>query len=121
MVTNNFLLAGGDGYSVFTRGRNQVDTGFILADVVEEYVAANSPLNPTVDGRIAVGAAPATTPAQPTAPTPATLPNTGGALTPLAWLAGLGAAALAGGAALQRSAAESPEKEEVDTDVEAVR
>ncbi|MGQ9526624.1 5'-nucleotidase C-terminal domain-containing protein [Chloroflexus sp.] len=120
VVTNNFLLAGGDGYSVFTRGRNQVDTGFILADVVEEYIAANSPLNPAVDGRIAVGAAPVTTPAQPTTPTPATLPNTGGALAPLAWLAGLGAAALAGGAALQRSAAESHEKEAADADVETV-
>lgn len=123
VVTNNFMLTGGDGYSVFTRGRNQVDTGFILADVVEEYIAANSPVNPAVDGRIAVGAAPATTPAQPATPaqpTPATLPNTGGALTPLAWLAGLGAAALAGGAALQRSAvaeeAETAETELVEVE-----
>ncbi len=109
VVTNNFMLTGGDGYSVFTRGRNQVDTGFILADVVEEYIAANSPVDPVVDGRIAVGAAPAVTPvvpAQPAVPTPATLPATGGVLPPLAWLAGLGAAALAGGAALRRSAAE---------------
>lgn len=122
VVTNNFMLTGGDGYSVFTRGRNQVDTGFILADVVEEYIAANSPVNPPVDGRIAVGAAPAqpATPAQPAAPAqpvPATLPNTGGTLAPLAWLAGLGAAALAGGAALQRSAAVTEEQEAAQTEV----
>lgn len=122
VVTNNFMLTGGDGYSVFTRGRNQVDTGFILADVVEEYIAVNSPVNPAVDGRIAVGAAPATTPVQPATPaqpTPATLPNTGGALTPLAWLAGLGAAALAGGAALQRSAV-AEEAETAATEVAEV-
>ncbi len=122
VVTNNFMLTGGDGYSVFTRGRNQVDTGFILADVVEEYIAANSPVNPAVDGRIAIGAAPVTTPAQPETPAqpvPATLPNTGGALTPLAWLAGLGAAALAGGAALQRSAV-AEEAETAETEVAAV-
>ncbi|WP_322513700.1 5'-nucleotidase C-terminal domain-containing protein [Chloroflexus sp.] len=122
VVTNNFMLTGGDGYSVFTRGRNQVDTGFILADVVEEYIAANSPVNPPVDGRIAVGAAPVqpATPAQPAAPAqpvPATLPNTGGTLAPLAWLAGLGAAALAGGAALQRSAAVTEEQEPAQTEV----
>lgn len=116
VVTNNFMLTGGDGYSVFTRGRNQVDTGFILSDVVEEYIAANSPVNPVVDGRIAIGAAPATTPAQPSVPTPATLPATGGALTPLAWLAGLGAAALAGGAALQRTASHSPAEESNPTE-----
>lgn len=121
VVTNNFMLTGGDGYSVFTRGRNQVDTGFILADVMEEYIAANSPVNPPVDGRIAVGAAPAVTPTQPEAPAqpvpvPATLPNTSGTLTPLAWLAGLGAAALAGGAALQRSAV-TEEAETVETEV----
>ncbi|WP_298407370.1 5'-nucleotidase C-terminal domain-containing protein [uncultured Chloroflexus sp.] len=124
VVTNNFMLTGGDGYSVFTRGRNQVDTGFILADVVEEYIAANSPVNPPVDGRIAVGAAPAVTPTQPEAPAqpvpvPATLPNTGGTLTPLAWLAGLGAAALASGAALQRSAV-AEEAETVETEVAEV-
>jgi 5'-nucleotidase len=116
VVTNNFMLTGGDGYSVFTRGRNQVDTGFILSDVVEEYIAANSPVNPVVDGRIAIGAAPATPPAQPTVPTPATLPNTGGALAPLAWLAGLGVAALAGGAALQRTASHSPAEESNPTE-----
>ncbi len=120
VVTNNFMLTGGDGYSVFTRGRNQVDTGFILADVVEEYIAANSPVNPAVDGRIAVGAAPETAPAQPTVPVPATLPATGGALTPLAWLAGLGVAALAGGAALQRTAARAEESSTEEAEVVTV-
>jgi 5'-nucleotidase / UDP-sugar diphosphatase len=56
VVTNNFMLTGGDGYSAFTRGSGGYDSGFILADVVEEFIAANSPLDYQVDGRIAEGA-----------------------------------------------------------------
>lgn len=54
VVTNNFMLTGGDGYSVFTQGKNGVDTGYILADEVQNYIAANSPVNATVEGRIIV-------------------------------------------------------------------
>jgi len=52
VVTNSFMLNGGDGYSVFTQGKNKIDTGFLQSDVVIEYIAAKSPLNLQVEGRI---------------------------------------------------------------------
>lgn len=53
VVTNNFQLVGGDGYFVFTTagdradpsvggGTNQFDTKLVLADVVQDYIVANS-------------------------------------------------------------------------------
>lgn len=44
VVTNNFLLTGGDGYVSFREGQNRVDTGFIMADIVADYIRANSPI-----------------------------------------------------------------------------
>jgi 5'-nucleotidase len=44
VATNNFMLAGGDGYASFTQGTDKVDTGFIMADVVADYIGANSPI-----------------------------------------------------------------------------
>lgn len=65
MVTNSFLLAGGDGYRVFTSagdaadpsvggGRNQVNTFLIDADVVQEYIEPrpSRTINPRLEGRI---------------------------------------------------------------------
>lgn len=54
VATNNFMLTGGDGYASFTQGQDKVDTGFIMADIVQDYIAANSPIsNSTVKlGRI---------------------------------------------------------------------
>ncbi|NNJ09134.1 multifunctional 2',3'-cyclic-nucleotide 2'-phosphodiesterase/5'-nucleotidase/3'-nucleotidase [Chloroflexales bacterium ZM16-3] len=119
VVTNNFMLTGGDGYTAFAQGANPLDTGLILADVVQDYIAANSPVSPAVDGRIAVGAgsgAGATAPAPSTPATvPATLPNTSaGLLEPLGMLASLGASALAGGLALRRRAARIEQPESVE-------
>ncbi|MCX8087591.1 MAG: 5'-nucleotidase C-terminal domain-containing protein, partial [Rhodocyclaceae bacterium] len=67
VVTNSFMLTGGDGYSVFTSrgdladpsvggGRNQFNTFLIDADVVQEYIEAqpNRTVNPRVDGRLTV-------------------------------------------------------------------
>jgi 5'-nucleotidase/UDP-sugar diphosphatase len=67
VVTNGFMLGGGDGYLVFTPtgdpadpsvggGTNQVDTKLIDADVVQEYVEAqpNKTVNPKVEGRIVI-------------------------------------------------------------------
>jgi 5'-nucleotidase len=118
IVTNNFMLGGGDGYSAFRQGRNGLDAGFILADVVADYITANSPVNVDVDGRIntttqpvilpaPIDPEPAPAPAPEPAPVPApeipiSLPNTGAPLAPLGWLASLGASALAGGIALRR-------------------
>lgn len=41
VVTNNFMLTGGDGYAAFTPaggGSHQLDTGLIMADVVQAYI-----------------------------------------------------------------------------------
>ncbi|MEK1893144.1 MAG: 5'-nucleotidase C-terminal domain-containing protein [Rhizobium sp.] len=101
VVTNNFMRAGGDGYSIFeTAGKNAYDFGPDLADVTAEYLAAHSPYKPYTDGRVTevaasrteapataeaapaapaspAASAPATAPAAPTAEAPAALaPNT---------------------------------------------
>jgi 5'-nucleotidase len=124
MVTNSFLIAGGDGYTVLGQGTNKIDTGLLDIDVTAEYIAAHSPVNPQVEGRIVVGgtlpgaAAPApggtAAPGQPT--TPAQLPNTGGDPSAVWVLAALGASALGAGARLRsrfrRVEAEPAEAEE---------
>jgi 5'-nucleotidase len=52
LVTTSFTATGGDNYTVLQQGRNRVDTGFIDADVLAEYIRANSPINPQTEGRI---------------------------------------------------------------------
>ncbi|MBE9215710.1 5'-nucleotidase C-terminal domain-containing protein [Plectonema cf. radiosum LEGE 06105] len=52
VITNNFLLSGGDGYKVFKNGKNQVDTGFLLVDVVTDYITSHLPVTQQVDKRI---------------------------------------------------------------------
>jgi 5'-nucleotidase len=52
VATNNYLLEGGDGYSVFAAGQNAYDTGYLLAEAVEEYIAAHTPVSPEIEGRI---------------------------------------------------------------------
>ncbi len=52
VATNNFMLTGGDGYSVFTQGTNKVDTGLVMADEVATYIAAKSPVTQGTEGRI---------------------------------------------------------------------
>ena len=51
-VTNDFMYTGGDGYTVFTQGTNVLQPGDALLDVAVEYVEANSPVGPVVDGRL---------------------------------------------------------------------
>jgi 5'-nucleotidase / UDP-sugar diphosphatase len=105
LVTNAFLIAGGDGYTVLGQGTNRIDTGLLDVDVTTDYITAHSPVNPQVEGRIIVGgtlpgaAAPAPAPGA-----PAQLPNTGGDLTPLWLLAALGASAMGAGARLRNRA-----------------
>jgi 5'-nucleotidase len=54
IVSNNFMRAGGDGYSIFARnGMNAYDFGPGLEEVVATYIGANSPYAPYTDGRIA--------------------------------------------------------------------
>ena len=53
VVTNNFVRNGGDGYGVLaSEGMNAYDFGPDLADVTAEYLAANAPYAPYLDGRI---------------------------------------------------------------------
>ena len=52
VVTNDFLLKGGDGYSIFTQGDHQQDTGYMLADVVSDYIHGRSPVSPQREDRI---------------------------------------------------------------------
>ncbi len=53
LVSNNFMRAGGDGYSVFeTKGENAYDYGPGLETVLADYLAAHQPFRPYTDGRI---------------------------------------------------------------------
>ena len=52
LVTNDFMYTGGDGYTVFAQGTNVAQPGDDLLTVAIDYVTANSPVNPQVEGRI---------------------------------------------------------------------
>lgn len=54
-VTNDFMYTGGDGYTVFAQGTNVLQPGDDLLQVTIDYIAANSPVGPVVDGRIIFG------------------------------------------------------------------
>jgi 5'-nucleotidase/UDP-sugar diphosphatase len=45
LAVNAFMAAGGDGYPVLADHPNYVNTGFVDADVMVEFIQANSPLN----------------------------------------------------------------------------
>ncbi|MBX5197462.1 LysM peptidoglycan-binding domain-containing protein [Rhizobium sp. NZLR10] len=90
VATNNFMRAGGDGYSIFKDGKNAYDFGPDLADVTAEYLAAHSPYKPYTEGRVTeiaavVAQAPAAepaAPATPAAPAPTTEPAPAPAAAP---------------------------------------
>ncbi len=44
MVINSFMAVGGDGYPPLTKHPGYVNTGFVDAEVLRDYIAANSPL-----------------------------------------------------------------------------
>ena len=46
LAINSFIAAGGDGYMKVTGLPTFVDSGFIDADILKEYIQKNSPLNP---------------------------------------------------------------------------
>ncbi len=53
VVSNNYMRAGGDGYSVFAKnGKNAYDYGPDLENVVADYLAAHNPYKPYIDGRV---------------------------------------------------------------------
>lgn len=49
LATNDFMASGGDGYPVFT---SRVVTREIMDQVLADYVGANSPISPAIQGRI---------------------------------------------------------------------
>lgn len=51
-VTNDFMYTGGDGYTVFSQGTNVLQPGDDLLQVTIDYIAANSPVGPVIEGRI---------------------------------------------------------------------
>ncbi|MBO6726823.1 MAG: 5'-nucleotidase C-terminal domain-containing protein [Rhizobiaceae bacterium] len=58
IATNNFMRGGGDGYELFaSNASNAYDYGPGLEQVVADYLAANSPYTPYLDGRISEGKA----------------------------------------------------------------
>jgi 5'-nucleotidase/UDP-sugar diphosphatase len=53
--TNDYLLAGGDGYTVLTKAENPFNTSLLLSYVVIEYIASqNGIISPVTDGRMTV-------------------------------------------------------------------
>lgn len=52
VVTTNYLYQGGDGYMMFSQGANYINLGYIDYEVLAEYITANSPVNPGIEGRI---------------------------------------------------------------------
>jgi 2',3'-cyclic-nucleotide 2'-phosphodiesterase (5'-nucleotidase family) len=51
IVTNDFMFAGGDGYTALSGGTDVLQTGELLLDVVIDYITANSPVSAAVEGR----------------------------------------------------------------------
>jgi 5'-nucleotidase/UDP-sugar diphosphatase len=54
VATNDFILAGGDGFTEFANGTDIVNTGIILRDVFVEYIKTHRTISPQLDGRIVV-------------------------------------------------------------------
>jgi 2',3'-cyclic-nucleotide 2'-phosphodiesterase (5'-nucleotidase family) len=52
LVTNDFMYTGGDGFTTLMNGSNVLEPGDDLLQVAIDYVAANSPVAPLVDGRL---------------------------------------------------------------------
>jgi len=52
VTTNDFVVAGGDGFTKFAKGTDIVDTGIFLRDVLVDYIKERRVLSPIVDARI---------------------------------------------------------------------
>lgn len=53
IVTNSFMARGGDGYTVLaSEGTEVYDTAIDMADALAEYLTANAPYAPAIEGRI---------------------------------------------------------------------
>lgn len=54
VATNDFLAVGGDGYTVFTKGKLVVHTGEFLRDSFIKYMEEVKTVSPVIEGRITV-------------------------------------------------------------------
>jgi 2',3'-cyclic-nucleotide 2'-phosphodiesterase (5'-nucleotidase family) len=54
VTTNDFVVAGGDGFSEVKKGSEIKDEGTLLRDVFVEYIKAHVVLSPSVDGRVTI-------------------------------------------------------------------
>ncbi len=52
VATNDFLAAGGDGYTTFKNGRDYIDTGLVISDILIDFIKSNKEIDVKVDGRI---------------------------------------------------------------------
>jgi 2',3'-cyclic-nucleotide 2'-phosphodiesterase (5'-nucleotidase family) len=54
LATNEYMMAGGDGYASLTKGKPVVDAsgGALMATVVMDYITAKGTVSPKVEGRI---------------------------------------------------------------------
>ena len=49
------MFTGGDGYTAFGQGTDVLQPGDALLDVAVDYITANSPVGPVVEGRTVKG------------------------------------------------------------------
>ena len=54
VTTNDFVVAGGDGFTEFAKGTDIKDTRILQRDVLVGYIKARRVLSPNLDGRIIV-------------------------------------------------------------------
>ncbi len=54
LVTNDFMFGGGDGYTVLAGGTDVLQPGDGLLEITVDYITANSPVDPVVEGRTSV-------------------------------------------------------------------
>jgi 2',3'-cyclic-nucleotide 2'-phosphodiesterase/3'-nucleotidase len=54
VTTNDFVIAGGDGFTELPKGTDIMDTGIFLRDVLVDYIKDRRTIAPIVDGRIIV-------------------------------------------------------------------
>ncbi len=54
VTTNDFVVAGGDGFTELPKGTDITDTGVFLRDVLVDYIKDHRVLSPIVDGRVFV-------------------------------------------------------------------
>ncbi len=64
VATNDFMAAGGDGYTALAQGTVPNKTDILLADAVADYLKSKGSVSPKVEGRIVLTGQPAAQPAQ---------------------------------------------------------